>query len=75
MPTLTLSPVDVSITERGATVSFMGGSLWLRPELCSGLRAGPMSSIALDVSLRRVSAGERVYDAIMVQGVRRESAK
>lgn len=75
MPTLTLSPVDVSITERGGTLSYMGGSLWLRSEYCTGLRPGSMPSITLDVSLRRVVSGERVYDAIMINGVRRESAK
>lgn len=66
---LIISPCDISINERGATVSFMGGQIWLRSELASSLRPGKCDRLALDVTLRPVSAGDRHFDALFVRGL------
>lgn len=67
---LIIAPAFVEVTERGATVQFMGGRLWLRPDLAKKLSSRQYASVELVVSLRNVSASDgRRYDAVFVQSL------
>lgn len=69
MVRLCISPALVNVGDRGATVEFVGGRLWLRPDFARSLRSGEYKSVELAVSLRDIAAEGKHFTAVFVQAL------
>lgn len=69
MVRLNISPALVNVSERGATIEFVGGRLWLRPDFARSLRSAEYKSVDLAVSLRDIVADGKRFTAVFVQGL------
>lgn len=67
---LTLENVLVRKNERGANLDFLGGSLWLRPDIASQLPEGSCKRVVLNVSLRSVRSESGSHTAIYPVSIR-----
>lgn len=66
---LIVDSCKVVLSERGANVDYVGGSLWLRPELAKGLKNGPYPALSFDVRLRSVRVGDRSYTVVFIDSL------
>lgn len=67
--TLTIPNCRVSVTERGASVEYMGGSLWVPKEGLAGFKPGEYASLVLSVRLYSGRSGDRSFTGLRVVGL------